>query len=196
MDRSNGYEAIAPEFLARRGNPRTRSIGIGVKQVRDWARTLPRPAAALDLGCGPGFPITDVLVSEGLDVFAVDASPSFVEAFRRNFPDTPVACEAVQDSRFFDRTFDAVLSWGLVFLLSPEDQRQLLRSIGGLLTPGGRLLFTSPPEPIAWMDGMTDQESRSLGAEEYRSLLSAVGLTVTREYEDEGENHYYDAIKS
>jgi len=42
---------------------------------------------------------------------------------------------------------------------------------------------------------MTGLESRSLGAEEYRRQLSAVGLSVTGEYEDEGQNHYYDVRK-
>jgi predicted RNA methylase len=55
-----------------------------VKAGREWARTLPSGAAVIDLGCGPGFPITEVLVSGSLNVYAVDASPSFVEAFRRN----------------------------------------------------------------------------------------------------------------
>ena len=36
---------------------------------------------------------------------------------------------------------------------------------------------------------------RSLGAEEYRRQLSAVSLSVTGEYEDEGQNHYYDVRK-
>ena len=194
MDRSSGYESVAAEFLARRGSAITRSTGIGVKMVRDWARSLPGGAAVIDLGCGPGFPITEVLVSEGLDVFAVDAAPSFVDAFRRNLPNIPVACEAVQDSTFFDRTFDAVLAWGLMFLLSADDQRRLIQRIAGILAPGGRLLFTSPPEPLVWNDAMTGLESRSLGAEEYRKQLSTVGVSVVREYEDEGQNHYYDAV--
>jgi hypothetical protein len=42
---------------------------------------------------------------------------------------------------------------------------------------------------------MTGLESRSLGAEEYRRQLSAVGLSVNSECEDEGQNHYFDAIK-
>ena len=42
---------------------------------------------------------------------------------------------------------------------------------------------------------MTGREFRSLGAEEYRQRLSAVGLTVAREYQDEGQNHYFDAFK-
>src|SRR5262245_12929395 len=118
MDRSNGYESVAVEFLAGRGS--ARSTGIGVKTVRNWARTLPRGAAVIDLACGSGFPITEVLVAEGLKVYAVDAAPSFVQAFRRNLPTTPVVCEAVEDSTFFDRSFDGVVAWGLIFLLSPE----------------------------------------------------------------------------
>jgi hypothetical protein len=65
VDRSNGYEAVAKEFLARRGNSSTRSIAIGVKEVRKWASALPRSSSVIDLGCGPGFPITVVLVEEG-----------------------------------------------------------------------------------------------------------------------------------
>jgi SAM-dependent methyltransferase len=194
MDRSNGYEGVAVEFLARRG--RGRSTGVGVNAVRQWARTLPRGAAVIDLGCGPGFPITEVLVAEGLNTFGVDAAPSFVQAFRRNLPNTPVVCEAAQDSSFFDRAFDGVLAWGLIFLLSPEDQRRLIQRVANILVPGGRLLFTSLAEPMVWNDAMTGLESRSLGAEEYRRQLYAVGLSVTSEYEDEGQNHYFDASHS
>lgn len=196
-DRSNGYEGVAAEFLASRGSAQTRSKGIGVEAVREWARTLSRGAAVIDLGCGPGFPITEVLVSEGLNVYAVDASPSFVEAFRRNLPGIPVACEAVEDSTFFDRKFDAAIGWGLIFLLPAEEQRRLIHRVADILRPGGRLLFTScaGSEPLVWNDAMTGLESRSLGAVEYRRQLSAVGLSVIHEYEDEGENHYFDALK-
>jgi SAM-dependent methyltransferase len=194
MDRSNGYEGVAAEFLCRRGSGR--STGIGVSEVRRWAQTLPKAAAVLDLGCGPGFPITKVLVAEGLDVFALDAAPTFVQAFRHNLPNTPVVCEAIQDSTFFGRTFGGVLAWGLMFLLSAEDQRRLIQKIAGILVPGGRLLFTSPAEPVTWKDAMTSSVSCSLGAEEYRRQLLAVGISVNNEFEDEGQNHYFDASKA
>lgn len=192
-DPSNGYEGVAAEFLAGRG--RAPSTGIGARHIREWARTLPPGAAVIDLGCGSGIPITRELVNQNLSVYAMDASPSMVNAFRHNFPQIPVACESVMDSLFFIRRFDAVLTWGLIFLLLPEQQRHLIQRFADILVPGGRLLFTSPPEPEAWSDAMTGLESRSLGAAEYRKQLSAVGLSVMREYEDEGENHYYDAFK-
>ena len=163
--------------------------------MRRWARTLPRSGNVIDLGCGPGFPITVVLIDEGLHVFGVDAAPSFVAAFQRNLPGTPIICEAVQESRFFDRTFDAVLAIGLMFLLKSEDQHRLIQRFAEILVPGGRLLFTSTAKPAVWNDGMTGLESLSLGAEEYRKLLGAAGISVAAEYEDEGENHYFDAFK-
>lgn len=189
VDRSSGYEGVAAEFV------RVRSTTVGVGRVRDWAQALPRGAAVVDLGCGPGVPLTEALVAEGLRVYGIDAAPSFVQAFRCNLPDTPVACESVQDSTFFGRTFDGVLAWGLMFLLSAEDQRHLIQRIADILAPGGRLLFTSAARIGSGKDVLTGVESRSLGAEEYRRRLAAVEISVVGEYEDEGHNHYFDAVK-
>jgi SAM-dependent methyltransferase len=193
IDPSNGYEGVAAEFLAGRG--RAPSTAIGTSEVRRWARTLPRGAAVIDLGCGPGLPITKVLVCERLNVYGIDGSPSFVEAFQRNLPGVPVACESVDESSFFNRMFDGAVAWGLMFLLRPQAQRRLIQRIADIIVPGGRLLFTSCAEPLVWNDAMTGLESRSLGGAEYRRLLSAVGLCVGTEYEDEGQNHYFDAAK-
>lgn len=195
MDRSNGYEAVSEEFLAGRGSNKTRPIGIGVKEVRKWAKTLQPGSHVIDLGCGPGFPITVVLLEEGLHVFGVDAAPSFVAAFQRNLPGTPIVCESVLESRFFDRSFDAVLAWGLMFLLKADEQQCLINRFAEILVPGGRLLFTASAKPTVWRDAMTGLESVSLGAEQYRTQLEDVGISVTEEYEDVGENHYFDAFK-
>ena len=195
-DLSNGYESISAEWLATRGNGRTRTNAIGVKEVRRWAKTLPPQSSVIDLGCGPGFPITAVLIEEGLEVFVVDAAPSLVAAFQQNLPGTPVVCESVLESSFFNRKFDAVLSIGLIFLLRADGQRRLIQRFADALVPGGHLLFTAPAEPGIWTDVMTGLQSTSLGAEEYRSQLAAVGLSVTAEYEDEGQNHYFCALKT
>jgi SAM-dependent methyltransferase len=195
MDPSHGYESVSEEFLARRGNSGTRSIAIGVREVRKWAKTLPRGSSVIDLGCGPGFPITVVLVEEGLQAFAVDAAPSLVAAFQRNLPGTLIVCESVLESRFFNQTFDAVLAIGLMFLLKAEEQHRLIRRFADILAPRGRLLFTSTAKPAVWNDVMTGLESISLGAEEYTRLLAAAGISVAQEYEDVGQNHYFDAFK-
>lgn len=82
---------------------------------------------------------------QGLVVSAIDASPKMVAAFRRRFPGVEVACEAAERSRFFDRTFDAALMVGLIFLMPESRQRELIRRVSGALEPGGRLLLPTNP---------------------------------------------------
>ena len=106
-DLSNGYDDEAESFLA------SRSSTIGVSVVCFWARSLPAGTRVLELGCGDGIPVTQVLLREGLNVYGVDASPKMVAAFRENFPDTPVKCEAVEELSFVEPQFDAVLAWGI-----------------------------------------------------------------------------------
>jgi hypothetical protein len=116
---------------------------------------------------------------------------AMVAAFRERFPGVPIEQNTVEASEFFDRTFDGVLAWGLLFLLTPVAQALVIKTVAGALNPGGRFLFTAPKEPLEWLDAMTGRHSQSLGAQAYERLLRDAGLTWVAEALDEGENHYY-----
>lgn len=187
-DRANGYEENADIYI------RSRRPHIGVAIVRDWARNLSPGAEVLELGCGHGV-ISSVLVEAGLNLRAIDASPTLLNEFRKRFPDVPTDCCPAEESAFFSRSFDGILAWGLLFLLEEEIQRLLLKKTSNALRPGGRLLFTAPLEGVQWIDVMTLQLSRSLGAPAYKALLQSCGLRVSHGLFDEGQNHYYSAVK-
>jgi SAM-dependent methyltransferase len=186
-DPSNGYEATAAEFMRRR-----EQSNIGLATIRRWSSLLPPGASVLDLGCGHGVPVAKALVEDGFEVYGIDASPTLVEAFCRRFPQAHARCEAVEDSDFFGTTFDGVLAIGLVFLLEAHVQRQLIRKVARALIPGGRFLFTAPREACEWQDVLTGRRSLSLGADAYQSVLAPAGLVLVDEYQDEGDNHYFD----
>lgn len=186
-DRSEGWNDIAGHFLGARQ-------AIGATLVRGWARDHLRPAGdILDVACGHGVPIAQALIEAGFRVFGVDASPLLLAEFHRRFPGMPSACERAQDSTFFHRTFDGVISIGLLFLLGADDQRLVLRRMAEALNPGGHLLFTAPLQVLEWPDSLTGRTSRSLGAQAYQEILEFSGLRLVGCSSDEGENNYFHA---
>lgn len=175
---------------------RVRNPRIGADILQDWARSLPKDASVLDLGCGHGIPISQVLVNQGISVFGIDASPTLISEFRRRFPDCQTECAAIEDSNFFSRRFDGVVACGLVFLLEADTQRLLIQKTATALHPCGHFLFTAPTEPLSWQDSVTGLQSVSLGDKRYREILRENGLVIMGERTDAGENHYYLATKN
>lgn len=164
--------------------------------VAAWAQKLPEGGAVLDVGAASGERLVPVLQDAGLEVFALDASPAMVAAFKARFPNIPVACEAAEDSSFFGRQFDGVMAIGLVFLLREASQRELFRRIAeDALKSGGSLLFSAPYQACTWTDVLTGQPSTSLGAQTYRSILEHHAMKVIQTHTDEGGNHYFEVEK-
>ncbi|HUB80309.1 MAG TPA: class I SAM-dependent methyltransferase [Bryobacteraceae bacterium] len=188
-DPSNGYEAVAETFA------RARTPTIGPRVVREWAKRLPPGASILDLGCGPGIPISQTLIDLGFAVYGIDASATLVARFRRSFPNIPVEHNSIEQSDFLGRMFDAVIAWGLMFILPVESQAVLIAKAARVLVPGGNFLFTAPQRPCTWEDGLTGILSTSLGQESYERELSSQGMAAIGNDQDEGENFYYFARK-
>jgi SAM-dependent methyltransferase len=188
-DKSNGYERIAKDFIPARNRT------IGPRVVREWAKRLQPGTAILDVGCGYGVPISEALMHEGFTIYGVDASPTLISEFRRRFPDAQAECCPAEDSLFFNRTFDAVVAWGLMFLLPAETQYLLIEKVAHCLNRQGHFLFTATKDPWTWDDIMTELPSISLGHEIYEQELAQHGLQLIGNDVDEGENYYYFAQK-
>jgi SAM-dependent methyltransferase len=189
-DPSNGWEAIAPSFIRYISDST-----VGVETIKAWAKVFPPGASILDVGCGPGTPRSKVLFDAGFAAYAVDAAPTMASAYQHRFPEARVVCEPIEESSFFGQIFDGVLAWGLMFLLPAETQRSLIHRVGRAVNAGGRFLFTAPFQVCTWSDLSTDRLSISLGRSAYTSILAEAGFKLIAEYTDEGENHYYDAVK-
>ena len=186
---SNGYDAMAKSYIKLRS-----ATGVGI--IKDWAASFPGKATILDVGCGNGLPVSQVIIARELKLVGLDASPNMVAAFEQNFPDTEVICGAAETSDIFQRSFDGIIAVGLIFLLSPESQSIVLRRMASALNTGGRLLFTAPKQICSWTDILTEKRSASLGAKAYQDVLEQAGLVVFNEAVDEGGSHYYAARKS
>ena len=150
MNAASFYETQALKYLDARDRSR-----IGAEVVQSWARSLPFGTTVVEIACGGGYPITQVLVDSRLPVWAIDASPTLLRQFRLRFPTIPTQCASALDSDYFRRTFEAVISIGLVFLFREDEQLAFLRRVSEILVPRGRFLFTAPVEIGTWQDVTT-----------------------------------------
>ena len=190
IDVGRFYEMQALRYLDDRDRSR-----VGVELIERWARSLSFGTPIVEIACGGGYPITQVLVDSGLAVWAIDTSPTLLRQFRLRFPTIPTQCASALDSTYFGRTFEAVISIGLLSFLHEDEQLALLDRVSEILEPGGRFLFTAPIEMGTWRDVTTGLECWSLGRIGYTRALERLGFRMIRTHVDEGENNYYDAEK-
>lgn len=144
-----------------------------------WIELIPTGGRILDIGCGFGWPIADYLISRGLQVTGIDASPAMIARCRESLPDQQWR---VADMREFDlqATFDGILAWDSFFHLTGLDQQSMFPIFRKHASAGCALMFTSGPEEgeaIGQLYGETLYHA-SLAAEHYRALLSSNGFVV------------------
>lgn len=111
------------------------------------ARLVPRAAAVLDFGTGPGF-LLPHLLREGFVVTACDISPASVENAARIGVGQPGFAGALlsADPALRAKRFDAVVMTELVEHVEEPLLGEILAEIRLLLRAGGQLLVTTPNE--------------------------------------------------
>jgi SAM-dependent methyltransferase len=189
------YDLIADWY---RGD---RSSSIGVPEALRAVARLPRHSRVLDLGCGNGWPITDALVNAGHRVVGFDSSPGMLERFRVSLPHTPVVRADCRACPFVDGAFDAAVSWGMLFHLTPRDQATAFASVSRVLKPGAPFLFTAaeiediPADDPGITGAMNGVTFRYYAVRSYSTLIAEYGFALEEEYDDPGVSTYYFARK-
>jgi ubiquinone/menaquinone biosynthesis C-methylase UbiE len=131
------YDLIADWYQGDRGRT------VGVAEALAVAATLPAHSRILDVGCGNGVPITEALVNAGHCVIGLDSSAGMLARFRVNLPGTPIVRGDARHCPFVDGSFDAAISWGMMFHLTPADQAAVFASVSRALKSNAPFLFTA-----------------------------------------------------
>jgi SAM-dependent methyltransferase len=187
------YDQIAEWYMTDRGRT------VGVAEALAVAATLPANAHILDLGCGNGVPITEALVNAGYRVIGLDSSAGMLAFFRLNLADTPVVRGDARRCPFADGSFDAAVSWGMMFHLAPADQAAVFASVSSLLKPGAPFLFTAAEVDGADNAGITGTMNgvtfHYYAVPSYRTMIDEHGFVLVNVHDDPGVSTYYLAQK-
>jgi cyclopropane fatty-acyl-phospholipid synthase-like methyltransferase len=137
-----------------------------------------RPGRVLDWGAGWGL-ISHELMARGIDVSATDydpARPGLVQS--EHFPD--VSIELIADPvalPFEDRTFDAVLSLGV--LEHVGQPAASLDELHRVLKPGGTLYVYKLPNRWSWLEWVARRLNLEYHGMRPEDTLYTVGSAVT-----------------
>lgn len=114
-----------------------------------WAEArLARGARVLDLGCGPGLLLRELVAHRpDLALQGMDISSQMVNRARRELAGTGVRVALLDDVGplpLADRSIDTVTATRVLQVISARRLGPLLREVRRVLAPGGRLIATLP----------------------------------------------------
>ena len=98
----------------------------------------------LEVGCGAGRHLL-LFAKEGLEVVGTDIAQSALDFTRRRLEQEGISGVALEQAHaaelpFTDASFDALLAWRFLHVLSREDAERAVREARRVLKPGGSLL--------------------------------------------------------
>ncbi|MBI3252802.1 MAG: methyltransferase domain-containing protein [Candidatus Omnitrophica bacterium] len=128
-------EMADPEYLKEEKGRRAQGRVV-LKRISRFKRT----GKILDIGCGPGF-LLDEAKNQGWETAGVDLS-AWAKAHSRDHFGIDVFQGSLEEARFPDRTFDAVVMMDVIEHL--EDPKRVLKEIRRILKNDGVLYVSTP----------------------------------------------------
>ena len=190
-----GYDQLAAEYA------KTRTLNPNNKSYIDLLATLiPKKSRVLDLGCGPGVPITKELAKH-FKVVGIDFSSNQIKYAKKLVPEAEFYKMDMTQMTFEPESFDGIFSFLAIIHVPREQKAALFQTIHKILKPDGYLLIAigcddwiSTPEddfmgvPMYWSQ---------FGAEKTKAMIENSGFEIIKsaieysEFDGEEEHHFF-----
>jgi len=152
----------------------------------EFCEKLPKKGLILDLGCGPGIPVTIEFIKRGFKVTAIDFSEKMIEIAKKNIPQASIRQISMTEINYKNQ-FDGIISSYTMLCLNPHLFDQTAKKISMALKKGG-FFFIALNEPkqkyeekdyFTKIDGQTIY-SRPYSEEEITNIFSKYSMDVTQ----------------
>lgn len=181
------YDLIASEYLANRERLKSG------KYVQKLLKLLPKNATVLDLGCGAGVPVDDVLIKAGHSVIGIDNSIEQIKLARKNCPRGTYEVRDIMELKRDEYMVEAVVSFYTWFHLPRAKQQERLETIASYLKKRGTLLITMGDREFEGEHTLYGARvwSSQFGSQKNRQIVELAGVEIIFEEIDTsgGERH-------
>lgn len=183
----DGYDKIAQTYLVNRDRLKSG------KYVSQLLKYLPKQSTILDLGCGAGVPVDDILLKAGHSVIGMDISPEQIKLARKHCPRGEYLVGDISSLQKNEYSVEAVLSFYTIFHTPRANHGSLLKILASYLNRGGLLLITMGDREFEGEHELhgTKMWSSQFGTAKNRNLVESAGFKIITDELDNsgGERH-------
>lgn len=184
------YNQVAKAYTEDRASWR------GNKYLQRFIRELPKRASILDLGCGDGVPVDEILIKKNFLVTGLDISEVQIERARRNCPRGSFQVKDMAGLEFGEYSVDAVVAYYSIFHLPRKKHLEFLKKINSFLETGGKILITMGDKDFEGLHDFHGVQmwSSHYGIEKNRELVKEAGFDILFEEIDKRANEKHQII--
>ena len=133
---SDGYDLIADIYLANRDRLKT------AKYVQTLLKYLKKSSSILDLGCGAGVPIDDILMKAGHSVIGLDISPKQIMLAKKYCRNGDYSVRDIAQLTHNEYKVEGIVCMYTMFHLPRTKHREMLDTYASFLPTGGLMLLS------------------------------------------------------
>lgn len=181
------YDKIVKPYLANRDKLKSG------KYLRQLLKFLPKNSRILDLGCGAGVPVDDVLLKAGHSVIGIDISSEQIAFARKNCKGGQYLIGDMADLKENEYEVEAIVSFYAIFHIKRNRHAEWLKVVASNLSKGGKLLITMGDREFEGTHKLYGQElwSSQYGTAKNRQMIKEAGFEILLDEVDTsgGERH-------
>jgi len=183
----SAYESLGKKYLDYRSELKSDAY------VRAFSKKLKKSATVLDVGCGAGLPVDDILTKDGHIVMGLDLSPSLISLARRLVPAASYTVTDMRNLACGEYKVDGVVCLYAIFHIPRSEHKRMLETFASFLPIGGWMLISLGDrayEGVHEMYGVTSYSSQ-WGSVENRRIVESAGFKIEVEEfaTSSGERH-------
>jgi cyclopropane fatty-acyl-phospholipid synthase-like methyltransferase len=150
------------------------------KHLQQLMNLLPKGAELLDLGCGDGIPVAELLIKKGFLVTGIDISEVQIQRAKKNCPRASFICQDMATLENGEFNVDALIALYSVFHLPRKSHLSFLKKINSFLEIGGLALVSMGDSDFEGFHDFygTKMWSSHYGLEKNRSLFKVAGFEI------------------
>ncbi len=183
----DGYDRMANKYLSERDKLKTS------KYLQQLMKYLPKNARILDLGCGAGVPVDDILIKAGYEVLGLDISKEQIKLAKKNCPRGDYAVADIAELKTNEYQMGAVVCFYTLFHLPRTEHKKMLTVMQSYLQKNGMLLVTMGDREFEGRHLLHGEEmwSSQYGTARNHQIICEAGFEILMDEIDRsgGERH-------